>query len=280
MSDRDTSVARVATAVMDAVETGVRVREGVCVRVRVCEGDCVRDCVLPGVNEGDDAMVGEAEELRVSDVLNDKEDDTDAVSDIEDDAVELTDDVNDAAEDEVGSALAVDVKVMVPEGVCADGETVDELVANCEQEPAGHTGGVKYGAAVTPRNTEFAGADASTSLTNLTVSYEYSVVGEVMYSMNDLHALPDSLRPTSEMMRVPDSINAFGGTARSQFPPMSENAAMLLIVVFAVSVIQTVVGEDHTNPYGLNVLEITCTGTSENSGAPRYVYSPPCDVAE
>ena len=119
------------------------------------------------------------------------------------------------------------------------------------------SGAVKYGAGVTPRKTVLEGADASTVLTNVTVLYEYSVVGEVRYSMNAPHVARDSFRPAMEMIMVPDSINAPVGTERVQVVPDPVYSAMLLVVSAVVSVDQMAVEPANTKPNGFVAVPTT-----------------------
>ena len=83
----------------------------------------------------------------------------------------------------------------------------------------------------------------------LTVSYEYSVVGEVRYSMNTPHT---SARPAIEMIIVPDSIDmAAVGVCRVHVEPDPVYCATLFTVSDAVSVVQIAVESgENTNPNG------------------------------
>ena len=138
----------------------------------------------------------------------------------------------------------------VPDG---DTDTDDVLLAEAvaegvgEFEHDGYDGAVSYGAATTPRNTVNTGADASTVATLVAVLYAYSVVGEVAYSTKLLHP---SDRPVNAMIMVPDSSRVPAGTLRVQAPEYVYSARLVLVSA-AVSAIQMVELEDHTNPYGL-----------------------------
>ena len=157
--------------------------------------------------------------------------------------------------------MARTVSVLVPD---ADREETGETVAGLDGVPdddgatlgeqfavaALNTGATLYGAAVTPRNCVLVGADASTVLTSVAVLNEYSVVLEVAYSINTPHP---SLRPAREMIVARDCRSMEEvGVCRVHVPLAAVYCAMLLLVVFAVSVIQSDVELAHTNPYGLN----------------------------
>ena len=103
----------------------------------------------------------------------------------------------------VGEMVEVDDGdgVWVVEGVVLDDGVV--VPVGVEEHDA-YTGATEYGAAVTPRNTVLVGAVASTDFVSVTVLYEYSVVGDVRYSIN---APQSSARPAMEMIIVPLSIN-------------------------------------------------------------------------
>ena len=85
-------------------------------------------------------------------------------------------------------------------------------------------------------------------MVSVAVLYEYSVVGDVRYSMK----LPQpSNRPAIEMIIVPDSINmAAVGVCRVHVVPDPVYCAMLLVARLAVSVIQMEPVDAHTNPNG------------------------------
>ena len=153
--------------------------------------------------------------------------------------------------------LGVDaVLVGVFEGVAvpdAENEDVGVLVAAAEVVGVGvdehddHTYTEEYGALVTPRNTVFEGAVASVAATSLTVLYEYSVVGEVAYSIKTPQS---SDRPAMEMIIAPDSSSMAGvGVCRDQ-DVVFTYLAMLLVVSAATSVDQMVDASANTNPYG------------------------------
>ena len=127
------------------------------------------------------------------------------------DAVTL--DVLVAVGDTDGPAVLVTDAVPVDAGVTdTDGATVPL------EEQDGHTGTAAYGAAVTPRNTVFVGAVATVALVIVAVLKEYSLDGEVAYSMYAPHA--PSCRPAREMMAVPDSSSMEGvGVFRVQVVP-------------------------------------------------------------
>ena len=110
------------------------------------------------------------------------------------------------------------------------------------------------------------GAVASTNFVSLAVLYEYSLVGEVRYSIKAPH---NSDRPAMEMIIVPLSINIVAvGVCRVQVVPDPVYCAMLVDVVLAVSVIQIVVLNAHTNPNGLKGYDT----------APARVVPVPADV--
>ena len=97
------------------------------------------------------------------------------------------------------------------------------------------------------------------AFTSVLVLYEYSLVGEVRYSMTTPHT---SARPAIEMIIVPDSIDmAAVGVCRVHAVPDPVYCATLLVPRLAVSVIQTDLEDAHTNPYGLNGYAVDATVT-------------------
>ena len=138
---------------------------------------------------------------------------------------------------------------------------------------------------MTPRNTVFVGAVARTVFVFVAVLYEYSLVGEVTYSINTPHA---SGRPAMEMIIVPDSINmAALGACRVHDVPDPVYCAMLFTVSDAVSVIQMEPVEAQTNPYGLYAYAtalvtvlVTPPPPEEMGGAVVNTFSPPAGMGD
>ena len=117
------------------------------------------------------------------------------------------------------------------------------------------------------------------------MSYEYSVVGEVRYSMNTPHT---SVRPVMEMIIVPDSIDmAAVGVCRVHAVPDPVYCATLLVPRLAVSVIQTDPEDAHTNPYGLYAYAtalvtvfVTPPPPAVTGGAVVNTFNPPAGLGD
>ena len=220
------------------VGAGERVEDGEGVGVTVSAVVGVGDCV----SAGDDVGTADCEGVMLGVELEEPVMDAESPNEIEGVPVEAG--VLEAAALPVADEDGVTEGVLDCVGVCDD-EAVEDGVL----EHDGHTGGEENGAAVTPRNTVFVGATASTSTALVAVLYAYSLVGDVAYSINTPHT--PSCRPAREMMAVPDSSSmAEVGVCRAHTPPVEVNSAMLLVVSAAVSVVHRVVAEANTNPYG------------------------------